>query len=555
MIEFMKRQAMVLFYLLVSLIAANAQNPKIKCYFNHPVNNALSTGTNAVYLNGKFPDTIVSYINNAKYTLDFAVYNFLSNGSDATAKIATAVNNAYKRGVVVRWVADGTTKNTGLSLLDAGIPIIKSPTSPGYTIMHNKFLVVDVNSPDTNDAYLLTGSYNYSVQQSVTDYNNIIILHDQKVANAYYSQFNQMWGGTGNLPDTTKSLFGSHKKTSTAHYFNVGGTKVQVHFSPKDSCNKYLTAVANSASNDLTVGIYTFTDNSVANTILNRFNAKVNVRAIMDVFSKNYTPYTTLGTTLGNNLVVYNGSGLYHSKIMIADALLPSSDPQVATGSYNWTVSATNSNDENLLIIHDADLANQYYQAVCNDISVNGGNACVTPLPLNFVFVNAIINANKKVNLTWATSGASNNDHFDIEHLIDGKNYEKIGNISLKQKGLSENSYLFTDNTPNEGENYYRIKQVDNDGNFSFSKIVSVYLRTGSSLKLFPNPASNQLQITLPVNANWLTIYDASNRKVLQLNTHQKATALVDITRLAKGVYFLEIETTTTKITKQFVNQ
>ena len=58
---------------------STAQNSHIKCYFNHPVNNAISTGMNAVYLNGKFPDTIAAYINRAKFTIDVAMYNFTSS--------------------------------------------------------------------------------------------------------------------------------------------------------------------------------------------------------------------------------------------------------------------------------------------------------------------------------------------------------------------------------------------------------------------------------------------------------------------------------------------
>lgn len=548
-----KKQWLIVAYLfiLVYTLTATAQNSRIKCYFNHPVNNALSTGTNAVDVGAKFPDTIAAYINKAKYTLDFAIYNYSSNGSDGVAKIATAVNNAYARGVLVRWINDSSSNNTGLSLLNSAIPRLSSPVVSGY-IMHNKFLVIDVNSPDSNDAHVITGSYNYTVQQTATDYNNLIIVQDQKVANAYYGQFNQMWGGTGNLPDTTKSLFGTHKKTSPVHYFNVGGTKVQVHFSPKDSCNKYLTAVVNSANNDLSFGIYAFTDNTIANAILNRYNAKVNVRGIVDGFSKSYKPYTTLAP-LGNNMVLYTGSGLYHSKIMIADALMPSSDPQVATGSFNWSSSATNSNDENLIIIHDSSITNQYYQSICNAITVNGGNACIYPLPLNFVSFNGNINSDNAAALSWIITDAVNNNHFEIEHSTDGINFERVGTVAdALNKGVAA-IYHFVDKDAKDGSSFYRIKQVDNDGNFTYSKVVSLYLRTASSIKIFPNPASSILQVVLPLNAISVTVYDAASKKVLQLDVRQKFSVQLDIARMAQGKYYLEIATLNNKVVKNFV--
>ncbi len=551
---FSKKNWSILALCLVFFISTKGQNSRIKCYFNHPVNISLSTGTNAKYLIGTFPDTIISYINKAKYTLDIAVYNYTSSGTDAVSKIATAVNNAYARGVVVRWINDGTSSNTGLKLLNPTIPRLSSPTSSSYTIMHNKFLVLDVNSPDTNDAFVISGSYNFSSQQTVTDYNNLIIIQDQKVANAYYNQFNQMWGGTANLPDTTKSLFGSHKKTSPIHYFNVGGTKVQIHFSPKDSCNKYLAAVINSASNDLTFGIYTFTDNTIANAILSKFNASLNVRGIEDAFSKNYSPFTTLSTPLGNNFVVYTGSGLYHSKVMVADALKSSSDPQVATGSYNWTVAATTSNDENFIVIHDANIVNQYYQALCNDISVNGGTACISPLPISFISFIGIVSASKQIILNWNISDGINIDHFEIEHSYSGTNFERIGNIFNTLEGSKKN-YNFTDNDINPGTNYYRVKQVDNDGNYTFSKTIVLNVENDNLVSISPNPAVNTLQIKYPSKTTLINIYDMVGRKVYLQNVNKQTTSTLPIANLAKGRYNVEIITSDKKIMKSFFKQ
>lgn len=264
-------------------VNGSSQNSKIKCYFNKPVNINLATVANAEYLNGTFPDTIAAYINRAKYTVDVALYNLTSNGTDIISKIINAANAAYNRGVVVRWVFDSSSSNSGLAYLNSNIPRIGSPTSSSYGIMHNKFVVIDVNSTNTDDAYLISGSYNFSTQQTNTDYNNIIIIQDKAVATAYYNEFNKFWGGTANTPNFSTSTFGKYKTTSSAHYFNVNGTQVQVHFSPKDTCAKYLKAVINSASNDLTFGIYTFADNSIATPILNKFNAGVKVRGIMDV--------------------------------------------------------------------------------------------------------------------------------------------------------------------------------------------------------------------------------------------------------------------------------
>ena len=67
---------------------------------------------------------------------------------------------------------------------------------------------------------------------------------------------------------------------------------------------------------------------------------------------------------------------MYHNKVMLIDQLHPTSDPQVCTGSFNWTASGNTSNDENLIIVHDATIANEYYQSLCKNYTDVGGTAC-----------------------------------------------------------------------------------------------------------------------------------------------------------------------------------
>ncbi len=536
-------------FLIFTIAYLHAQNSKIKCYFNHPVNNSLSTGTKAVYLKGTFPDTISAYINRAKYSLDFAIYAYTSVANDSVSQIAKAVNRAYKRGVKIRWINNGSSSNTGMSMIDSSIQVLSSPNTSSYGLMHNKFVVIDINSPDSNDVYLITGSYNFSVQQTNKDYNNLVILQSKQVATAYYKQFNQMWGGTDTVPNLLKSAFGTHKVTSTNHYFNVNGTLVQVHFSPKDSCTYYLTKVVNSANNDLAFGVYAFTDNNIATAILNKYNSNLTVRGIEDAFGKTYSPYTTLSSPLGNNMVVYTGTGLYHSKIMVVDALLPASDPQVATGSFNWSGAAQSSNDENLIIIHDAAITNQFYQALCNDISVNGGAPCLSPLPVIWSSFNVSLSSiNNVTNLNWGIENEINANHFEIERSLDGISFNSIGNVTV----TAQNKYQFVDENIQEGFNFYRIKQVDENGSFSFSKILNVYNRPKSKLIVYPNPVSNLLNVLLPLDANRLSIYSSVGTKLMEYDVHLKSSLNIDVSHLAKGGYYIQVQSNNLKTIKEF---
>ena len=72
--------------------------------------------------------------------------------------------------------------------------------------------------------------------------------------------------------------------------------------------------------------------------------------------------------------VVFSLSGIMHHKFMVVDNFNPNSDPLVALGSHNWSTSAETKNDENTLIVHDANIANQYFQAFADLYQQAGGN-------------------------------------------------------------------------------------------------------------------------------------------------------------------------------------
>lgn len=420
----MFRRIIIFISLIVTCLQVNAQNPAIKCYFNHSVNNAISTGANAVYLNSTFPDTIAAYINRAKYTIDIALYNFTANAGSNVAKIATAVNAATNRGVVVRWLYNiPGTANSGLSLLNTQVNKGQSANYSSY-IMHNKFMVIDIHSPDSNDVVVQTGSYNWSDFQSSSDYNNIIFIQSKQVALAFYNEFNKMWGGTGATFNSANARFSTFKTPSTQTRFNVNGTPVEVYFSPKDSLGTKLENSINTANSDLFFSIYAFTDFSISNDIKNRYNSGVTVRGIMDEFNNGNNAYNNLVPALGNNLVIFSGTDLYHNKTMLVDALNPSSDPQVFTGSFNWTSQGQFSNDENAVVIHDAAIANQYYQSLCKNFTDLGGAACVaTPCPSGTI---SIVTKRRGASYQWQLSTGGN-----FVNITDNSNYSGSNNMNL----------------------------------------------------------------------------------------------------------------------------
>lgn len=354
----MKKIFWILFLLPFTGIGQN----KIKVYSTQPVDTSISTGVNAVYLDKSYDDTLIAYIQRAKYTIDIAVFSYDQYGQ--MSNIANAVNQAKANGRQIRWIYCGGVGNSGLSLLNSSIPTLASPTSALYAIMHHKFVIFDANSPDPEDAIVFTGSANWNPDQINEDENNLVIVNDQPVALTYLEEFNEMWGSTGMAPDTSVSRFGPFKTNNTQHFFQVDGKTVEVYFSPSDNTNSHLINVINSADNDLNFGVYTFTRPDIADTIVHKINQGVITKGIMDQYSIGFNAHTILTPVMGNDLKVFtHPDSIFHSKYMIVDACDPNSDPVVEVGTHNWTTAAETKNDENVLIIHDDTIANIFLQA------------------------------------------------------------------------------------------------------------------------------------------------------------------------------------------------
>jgi hypothetical protein len=94
----MKKFALSISLLLVVTLCCS-QSPKIKTKFTRPVNNTISIGTNAIYLDNLVDDTLIAYINRAKFSIDAAMYSFKETTD--ISSISAAINNAYTRGVLV----------------------------------------------------------------------------------------------------------------------------------------------------------------------------------------------------------------------------------------------------------------------------------------------------------------------------------------------------------------------------------------------------------------------------------------------------------------------
>jgi len=332
---------------------ASAVPGTITAYFNHSVDNSVAIGPLAISLEAAIDDTVIAYIDRAQISLDYAVYN------TTTASIVTALNDAHARGVLVRVIAEGSNSNSALTNLLTAIPRLYRTDGQGSG-MHDKFLAIDADLPDA--AHLMTGSTNSTNQSFFTDANNLVIVRDQALTRAYRAEFNEMWGSSGATPNAGNSRFGWDKTDNTPHLFNVNGSLIESSFSPSDGTTARIASALHSADERIEFALFAFTSSLLAETLIDEQAQDVTVRGLLDT---DQLDAWIMEQLLDGGVEVHTDGhpqALLHHKYAIVDRDVAGGDPLVITGSHNWSYSAENINDENTLIIHNAEIANQFYQ-------------------------------------------------------------------------------------------------------------------------------------------------------------------------------------------------
>ncbi|MDX8338528.1 phospholipase D-like domain-containing protein [Draconibacterium sp. IB214405] len=342
----------------------------IKVYFNSEVDESYAGTTIASNLNDSMADTLAAYINRANETIDFCIYN-IDNST-----IADALNAAYDRGVTIRFITCGSTGHASVYNLNNNIPILERPDLDDG-IMHNKFVIFDANATNANASWIWSGSTNLTQNQLTYDSNNMIFIQDQSLAKVYEVEFEEMWGSDSDQPDAGNAKFGEAKINNTPHHIQVGDKLITCYFSPSDNTNQQLINAINTADHTLDIETMLITRSDLGNAITNAFDRGVDVNVLMEEENE-YTPSFIKNTLPQDKYILDNAAGQLHHKIALIDANNADSDPQVITGSHNWSNSANDRNDENTLIIHDADIANQYYQQFAYRFKENNGTLVVS---------------------------------------------------------------------------------------------------------------------------------------------------------------------------------
>ncbi|TZF82783.1 DNRLRE domain-containing protein [Pedobacter sp. BS3] len=167
-----------------------------------------------------------------------------------------------------------------------------------------------------------------------------------------------------------------------------------------------------------------------------------------------------------------------------------------------------------------------------------------TSLPIQLVSFNGRKTTSGNY-LSWQTLSEINNDHFEVERSPDGQTFIPL--TTIKGAGNSNQliSYNYTDLYPLQGTNYYRLKQVDTDGRYTLSGIVSINAglkNAAEALTVYPNPANDIVHISYGRSEPLaFRIYNIQG-KLISTGTASGTDRQVDISHLNRGIYTLEVQ-------------
>lgn len=310
-----------------------------------PVLQTPSLSWYAVYFTTpKFPDRkedhkggidtrLVAFVNTAQRSIDMAIYDLdLDN-------VVQALLAAKQRGVTVRLVTDTDHVDDPAfkQLKAAGIPVVDDQRGP---IMHNKFVVVD-------GTRVWTGSWNFTEGDTYRFNNNAIAITSLELAQNYTTKFQAMF---------EKRLFGPNRPAGTTiPKLNIGGAPVENYFAPEDKVAEKIIARLKTAQQSIDFMAFSFTDDDIGQVVRERAKAGVKVRGVFETTGSE-TQFSEYGQMKQQGLDVWQDGNPYlmHHKVFIVD------QRAVILGSFNFSKNAEEQNDENLLIIDEPTLAQQF---------------------------------------------------------------------------------------------------------------------------------------------------------------------------------------------------
>lgn len=297
-------------------------------YFTNPASPLSSQGTGGV------DGPLVEAIDAARLSIDVAAYSLSLNS------VRNALLRAHDRGVTVRIVMESSNmdRSDPQMLIEAGIPVIGDNRDG---LMHDKFIILD-----KSEVWL--GSMNFTDGGAYDDNNNLFRIKSTKMAENYIKEFEEMF---------LEDKFGEEIFPETPNpTITMDGTRIDTYFSPDDGVLAALVPLLESARESIYFLAYSFTSNQLGEIVRQKAAADLTIGGVMDdeqVRSNEGTEFDPFRQA-DLDVRIDGIDGLMHHKVFIVDEQI------VAFGSYNFSASAEQRNDENLIIVYDPVIAEQF---------------------------------------------------------------------------------------------------------------------------------------------------------------------------------------------------
>jgi phosphatidylserine/phosphatidylglycerophosphate/cardiolipin synthase-like enzyme len=314
----------------------NASTEWWEVYFADPINvNNPDDWQNSI------EGRLIDKINAAQTSIDIASFEFDLD------PVAEALIAAEQRGVQVRWVTDDehgleADEEPGhgqfARLEEAGVEIKDDARS---ALMHNKFWIFDRE-------WVWTGSTNITKNGIYKQDNNVVAIRSTRLAEIYGREFEEMWNGQ----------FGPRSpSTVDQQSVTVNGTNISVLFASEDGVLERIIPYVENAQSNVRFLAFSFTDYPLAKAMIDRSAAGVDVAGVFEKVGSE-TEFAELRTLhCGGVPVRQDGNPSFlHHKLVIVD------ERYVITGSLNFSTNAETSNDENVIIIDNPDIASLFMQ-------------------------------------------------------------------------------------------------------------------------------------------------------------------------------------------------
>ncbi len=428
----------------------------------------------------------IQLVDSAKKTIDGAFFEIRLDS------IADAFLRAHERGVKIRLVTDSDYVNNEWTqkLISAGISVRPDGRS---ALMHNKFAIVDGTT-------VWTGSYNLTDSCSWRNNNNALRIRSPELAQIYQREFNEMFVD-GKFGVTSPSTL--DQQTIEMRVGNQN-SRIQVFFAPEDKPNLRVAELLKKARKKILFMHFAFTADQISDVLIEKFRSGVDVTGIFDSrLYRSTGPYSEFFKLTNADVPIIladNREGKLHHKVFIVDPGEP--DAFVITGSLNSSNNGDGTNDENVIVIHNQQIAAEYLQefkklrgtfSQCSATTVNFFLPPETKVPS----FNVVFNANgrnvERIEVMYPARWKLTGEEKVSIFRLDQRSLPK-GSVKFHSRGFTiENAGL----TPFGKSSYL----VFNFKNLTTPKIqggYNLYVRVGTKAQGRTTPLQNQpgIQVT-----------------------------------------------------------